>query len=100
MYCSSCNAENIHTDLRCLRCGASLVGEQVGGSETYRKAARELDAKIYGGVGGFLGAGVAVGFCNTVLSAMYLSNLEIYGSAVFAAIIFSAIGRHIAFRKD
>ena len=98
MYCR-CGAQNLPTDLRCLRCGASLVGDPVGGSEIYRKNAREIDSRMYGGIGGFFGFTLTVLLCKTVFSSMYLSDRQIYGSAVFVAVALSALGGYIARRR-
>jgi uncharacterized membrane protein YvbJ len=96
MYCASCGTQNLPTDLRCLRCGASLVGDTVGGSEKFRKTTREMDMRMYGGAAGFLGFVLTVLMFKTVLSDMYLNDMQVYGSAFFASLVFRALGRYIA----
>lgn len=76
-----------------------MVGESVGGSENYRKAAREMDSHMYGGIGGFFGFALTVVLCKTVFSGMYLNDAQTYGSAVFVAVALSALGRYIARRR-
>ena len=99
MYCSTCGTQNLPTDMRCLQCGTSLVGETVGGSEKFREAARVVDMSIYGRVGAFAGFSLTLGLCNTVLSGLYLSKSETYVAAIVSAIAFGAVGRFIASRK-
>ena len=99
MYCPSCHTQNQPTDLRCLQCGASLVVETVGGSASYRAAARDVDKRIYGRIGSFIGFFLALFLCNSVLSDLYLSKLEIYVASVVSALVFWAIGVFIASRK-
>ena len=93
MYCAGCGTQNLPTDLRCVRCGTSLVGDTVGGSEKFRKTTREMDMRMYGGVGGFV---LTVLMFKTVLSDMYLNDMQVYGSAFFASLVFRALGRYIA----
>jgi uncharacterized membrane protein YvbJ len=99
MYCPSCGTQNLPTDMRCVRCAASLVGETVGGSEKYREAARAVDARIYGRVGAAIGFALTFALCNTVLSSLYLSKSETYIAASVTAIAFGAVGRFIASRR-
>jgi hypothetical protein len=76
-----------------------LTGETVGGSPEYLKNARELDARMYGGIGAFFGFAVTVALCKTLFARMYLSDVQIYGAAIFIAAIASAFGRYVARRK-
>ncbi len=99
MYCSSCGSQNLHTDLRCLRCGTSLIGDTVGGSAKFRKASSEWDSRMYGGVGGVMGFFLIAVLCKTVLNELHLSDAQVYGSAVFGALVFGALGQYIAKRK-
>jgi zinc-ribbon domain len=99
MYCPKCGTENIPTDLRCLRCGTSLISDQVGGSAKLRSLTSEMDQKVYGGIASFLGFFLVAGLLNTVFADLRLGNTAIYGSAVFAALVFGAIGRYIARQK-
>jgi len=48
---------------------------------------------MYGGVGGFV---LTVLMFKTVLSDMYLNDMQVYGSAFFASLVFRALGRYIA----
>jgi hypothetical protein len=50
------------------------MGDPVGGSENYRKNAREIDSRMYGGIGGFFGFTLTVVLCKTVFSGMWLSS--------------------------
>ena len=99
MYCPSCGTQNLPTDMRCLRCGGSLVGETVGGSEKFREAVRVVDMSLYGRIGAVAGFALTFALCNTVLSSLYLSKSETYIAATVAAIAFGAVGRFIASRK-
>lgn len=99
MYCPSCGTQNLPTDMPCRQCGESLVGETVGGSERFRKAARAVDMRKYGRIGAFAGFAITFALCKTELSSLYLSESETYIAATAAAIAFGAACRFIASRK-
>lgn len=99
MNCPNCHAQNLPTDLRCLQCGASLVTDTVGGSESYRKSALQVDMRLYGRIGGGLGLALVYVLLNTVLSDVYLNRWQTYGAYAVTAIVFAVIGRFIASRK-
>lgn len=99
MNCPNCHAQNLPTDLRCLQCGASLVTDTVGGSESYRKAALQVDMRMYGRIGGGLGLALVYVLLNTIFSDVHFSWLETYGAYALTTITFSVIGRFIASRK-
>ncbi len=99
MYCPSCGAENLNTDMRCLRCGTSLIGETVGGSDTYRNAARAVDMRIFGRIGAFVGFALTFALSRTVFSSLYFSDKETYMAAIVAAVVFGFVGRFIASRR-
>jgi hypothetical protein len=77
-----------------------LVGDEVGGSAKLKSLTRETDQKVYGGIGSFLGFFLVAGLLNTVFAGLRLGNAAIYGSALFAAFVFGALGRYIARRKE
>lgn len=99
MNCPGCGTENLVTSTRCIQCGTSLVGEVVGGSETYRKHARVLNAGMYAAVGAFIAFSLSVLFAKVIFSDTYWSDSQIYGGAVMVAGIGGAIGRFIAHRQ-
>lgn len=99
MYCPTCNSQNLPTDLRCIQCGTSLVGETVGGSTAYRENARALDARMYGGIGAFLGFVLMGIFCRTFLAGLDMSDWQTWGAATVSAVVFGALGRVIASRQ-
>lgn len=100
MYCPNCSAQNIPTDRHCLRCGTDLVGDQVGGSAKLRSLTSDMDQRVYGGVGAFLGFFVVAGLLSTVSADLRLGNTAVFGSAAFAALVFGALGRYIAKHRD
>jgi len=55
MYCHQCNTDNLHTSLRCIQCGASLVGDSVSAPQDFKKTHSRDDAQ-------FLGRLYALGF--------------------------------------
>jgi hypothetical protein len=85
--------------MRCLRCGQSLMGQPVGGSPTYREAARNMDVSLYGRIGAWLGVALTVILRNTVFSEVYLSHVQVVLSALFVALVLRAAGRYMARRK-
>ena len=99
MNCPNCYAQNLPTDFRCLQCGVSLVTDTVGGSETYRKAARQVDINLYTRIGGGLVFVLALVLLNTIFSAVHLSRLETHAAYLLPTVIVAVIGRVIASRK-
>ena len=48
MFCHQCNTQNLATDLRCIQCGASLIGDSVSTPQEFALRYREHDAAMYG----------------------------------------------------
>ena len=95
MFCPSCGTQNLPTDLRCLRCGTSLVGETVGGSAEYKRAAAPLNRRMISGVAGMLGFVLTFIVCKTIFGRVRLSDLEILGAAFVVAYVCRLLARYI-----
>lgn len=88
--------------MRCIQCGTGLVNETTETTETtdaYRAAARAVDARMYGGIGAFVGFALTFVVLKFVLEDMYFDTREIYGGALAAAVVCGAAGRLIAHKK-
>jgi hypothetical protein len=55
-----------------------------------------MDERVYGGIGFFLGFFLVAGLLHTLFSDLRLGNTAIYCSALFAGLVFRAVGRYIA----
>lgn len=82
-----------------MQCGTTLIHEAGGHSDNYKKAANDLNNKMYGGYGSILGF-CLVGFVlKFVLADLYLDDHQIYGGALGGAFAGGIIGRIIARTK-
>jgi hypothetical protein len=101
MYCKNCNGENLETSLNCSKCGSSLISSFVGGgnSKAYREAVRKLDARLFGRIGGFVGAGLATFFLIVVFADMYFDKQQISVGIVLGGLAGHIIGRVIGLRR-
>lgn len=99
MFCPTCNTSNLHTSIRCIQCGTSLIVQSVGASDSYDKYARPLNARMYAGVGATIGFVLFIVLSQTVLETMYLDRNQILmGASVFSA-LGAVMGRLIARRQ-
>ena len=96
MSCPSCNAQNLATSVRCERCGTTLIYEAEGHSRAFKRGAMAVDRRMYGGIGAFLGLGLAILLLNTVLESLFLNERLVYLSCVVAGAL---CGRLIAWHK-
>lgn len=96
MFCPTCNSTNLHTNVRCTQCGASLITESIGASAEYEKHARAINARMYAGIGATIGFVVFVALSRTVLETIYLEKSQVLTGASVLAAIGAAIGRLIA----
>ncbi|WP_156370443.1 MULTISPECIES: zinc finger Ran-binding domain-containing protein [unclassified Acidovorax] len=93
MQCPTCNNLNAATDVRCMRCQTTLIHEAAGHSEGFKKAANALDARMYSGIGAFFGFALTAVLLKFVLTEHWLSDRQIYLSAVVAGVVGSILGR-------
>lgn len=68
-------------------------------SRNYQIGATMLDRRMYGGVGSFLGLGLAMTLLNTVLESFYFDRIEKGLICLFGIVAGSIAGRIIAWRK-
>ena len=99
MFCPICGTQNLATSVRCMQCGTTLIEGTEGRTEPYRKGARMLDNRMYGGIGALLGFFLAAGLLEVVLTDLYLDERQIYGGASGGAVAGGLIGRLIAWQK-
>lgn len=74
MVCPACQVPSHATDIRCIRCGTTLIYEAEGHSRAFKEGALALDRRMYGGIGGVLGLAVALALINTVLQGFYFDG--------------------------
>ncbi|MNY42048.1 hypothetical protein D3C86_1769080 [compost metagenome] len=93
MSCPTCNHLNAATDVRCIRCGTTLIHEALGHSEAYRKTTDSMDARVYGGVGAFFGFCVVATLLKFVLAPPWLDDRELYAFATGGAVVGGLLAR-------
>lgn len=99
MICQSCGTQNLPTSMRCIQCGTGLVKEVSESTEAFRAGARAVDARMYGGIGSFVGFFFTFFVLKFVLEDMYFDAREIYGGALAASVVCGIAGRLIAYKK-
>lgn len=86
MSCPTCNHLNAATDVRCIRCGTTLIHEALGHSDGYRKITASMDDRVYGGLGAFFGFFVVATLLKFVLAPPWLDDRELYAFAAGGAV--------------
>ena len=93
MQCPACGRINTATAVRCDQCGTTLIQEALGHSVEYERAASLVDRKIFSGVGAIFGFFLVAGLLKFVFTSHWLSDHEIYSSAVVGAVAGGVFGR-------
>jgi ABC-type xylose transport system permease subunit len=68
-----------------------LIYEAEGHSEVYRKGKDMIDARIYGGIGSFLGVCVAAFLQNTFLSLLFLDSRLVFATGMIVGGVVGAV---------
>jgi hypothetical protein len=96
MFCHQCNTQNIATDMRCIQCGASLLGDSISTPEEFAKKFQDQDARVYGRVWAAL---FVLGYFVLTLIAIpeiVDSRVLLLGGAALAAAIGHFVGKAVA----
>src|SRR5262245_16233926 len=100
MQCPSCGHLNAATSVRCVQCGTTLIYEAVGPSPAAKRASKEMDTRLLGGIGAFFGFCVTALLLKFILSGLWLSDQEVYTYSVGGAVIGAAIAKLYARTKS
>lgn len=95
MICQRCNSQNLHTDLRCIQCGASLVGHSINKPEDFAKKAEPVDRAFRGNVAANIGGAIFVFGFIVITGLMHPARLDSFSHLTFGGAISFAVGRFI-----
>jgi hypothetical protein len=99
MFCPTCNAQNLATDVRCLQCRALLIETTEKRSDAYIRSNRDMDNRIYSGVGALIGFGFVGLSLKFFLSNVNMNDEQIYSAAAIGAAVGGMLGRYISHKK-
>lgn len=95
MICQRCNSQNLHTDLRCIQCGASLVGHSISNPEDFAKKAEPFDRAFRSNVAANIGGAIFVFGFIVITGVMHPARLDSFSYLSFGATVSFVVGRFI-----
>jgi len=99
MECPSCRHMNSAMAARCEQCGATLVHEAVGHSRAYRQAVRNVNTRMFVGVGGGIGFAL-IATVGTAINPRGMDDEFVRGAALVGAAVGALLGRYIAWKES
>ncbi len=100
MQCPVCNFVNSATSVRCTQCRTTLIHEAIGHSAEVAASTRDVDSRVFGGIGAAIGFFVVAFLLKFILIDVRLNDREIYGVSVGGAIVGAIFGRLVLRAKQ